>query len=39
MMRTNLYGSIEAISERINQATAAVDPPKKKGIPKIISNI
>jgi len=38
-MRTDLYGSIEAISERINQTATAMDPPKKKGVPRIVSNI
>jgi len=38
-MRTDLYGSLEAISDRIGQAAASVDPPQKREVPKIISNI
>jgi len=36
---TDLYGSIETISETINQTAAVMDPLKKKGVPKIVSNI
>jgi len=38
-MRTDLYGSSEAISEKINQTAASVDSPKKREVPKIISNV
>jgi len=39
-MRTDLYGSLDAISEGVSQAAATVDPPsKKRGVPQIISNI
>jgi len=30
-MRTDLYGSIEAITEKINVTAASVDPPQKEG--------
>jgi len=35
-MKTDLYGSIEAIAEKVTRSVA--DPPKR-GVPKIISNI
>jgi len=38
-MCTNLYGSIEAISEKINQIAVAVDPPRRKRVSRIISNV
>jgi len=38
-MRTDLYGSLEVISEGINQTVDVADPPKKRGVPQIISNI
>jgi len=38
-VRTDLYGSLEAITERINQTAASLDLPRKKGVPKIIGNV
>jgi len=39
-MRTDLYGSLETISEKVSHTINTMDPiPKKKGIPKIISNM
>jgi len=39
-MRTDLYGSLEAISDKISQSAVKVpDPPKKKGVPRIIGNV
>jgi len=37
-MRTDLYGSIEAIAEKVTKTAEVVDPPKR-GVPKIISDV
>jgi len=37
-MRSDLYGSIEALSDKIGKTTSVVNPPKR-GVPRIISDI
>jgi len=37
-MRSDLYGLMEALSEKVRKTTSAVDPPKR-GVPRIISDV
>jgi len=37
-MKSDLYGSVEFVADKINETTAGIDPPKR-GIPKIVSDI
>jgi len=38
-MRAELYGSMENVAAKITKTAGIVDPPKSKGVPRIIENI